>query len=201
MEKLSNRIGLHRSMKKLWLIAKLTLMILLFSLANANASDGLRNDSFGDDTPASARETYNAQQREVTGTVTSVSGQPLPGVTVVVKGTTKGTVTDSDGEYTLTSIPENATLTFSFVGMKTQDVVVGNQTTIDVTMEEETIGLDEVVAVGYGTLQRNRVSTSITTIEPEKVKMQVTSSIDQSLEGQVAGLSIRQTTGAPGRWF
>ncbi|WP_372934771.1 STN domain-containing protein, partial [Mariniphaga sediminis] len=91
------------------------------------------------------------QQRTVSGKVTDSGGQPLPGVTVVVKGTTQGTVTGADGEYTITNIPENATLVLSFVGMKTQEVAVGTQTNIDIKMEEETIGLDEVVAVGYGT--------------------------------------------------
>jgi len=84
------------------------------------------------------------QQPAVSGTVTDSEGQALPGVTVVVKGTTQGTVTNADGEYTLTDIPEDATLVFSFVGMRTQEVVVGNQTSIDVTMEEDVIGIEEV---------------------------------------------------------
>lgn len=138
------------------------------------------------------------QQRSISGKVTDSMQQPLPGVTVVVKGTTIGTVTDADGNYTLDNIPEDAVLQFSFVGLKSQEITVGNQSNINVVMQEEAIGLDEVVAVGYGTLQRNRISTSIASLKPEKVKVQVTSSIDQSLEGQIAGLSVRQTTGAPG---
>jgi TonB-linked SusC/RagA family outer membrane protein len=140
----------------------------------------------------------NQQQRAVSGKVTDAYGQPLPGVTVVVKGTTQGTVTNADGEYSLSNIPENATLVFSFVGMRTQEVVVGSQTTIDITMEEESIGLEEVVAVGYGTMQRNKISTAITSIDPESISKQVTNSIDRALEGRVAGLSIKQNTGAPG---
>src|SRR5690554_1527315 len=94
------------------------------------------------------------QQKSVSGKVTNSGGHPLSGVTVVVKGTTQGTVTNNDGNYTLTNIPEDATLVFSFVGMLTQEVVVGNQTTISVTMEEETIGIEEVVAVGFGTQKK-----------------------------------------------
>ena len=138
------------------------------------------------------------QQKTVSGTVTDESDTPLPGVTVVVKGTTNGSISDVDGNYSIPNIPEDAILQFSFVGMKTKEITVGNQTIINVIMEEESIGLEEVVAIGYGTLQRNKISTSITTLKPERVKSQVTSSIDQSLEGQIAGLSVRQTTGAPG---
>jgi len=138
------------------------------------------------------------QQRAVSGKVTDSGGQPLPGVTVVVKGTTQGTVTNADGEYTLSNITEDATLVFSFVGMRTHEVVVGNQTTISVKMEEETIGIEEVVAVGYGTMQRNKISTAISTVEPESIKDQLTNSIDNTLEGKIAGVSIKQNSGAPG---
>ena len=138
------------------------------------------------------------QQLTVAGKVTDEAGQPLPGVTVVVKGTVHGTVTNVDGIYSLINVPNDATLVFSFVGMLTQEVVVGTQTTIDIRMLVDAIGIEEVVAVGYGTLQRNRISTSITSLAPEKVQVQVTSSIDQALEGQIAGLSVRQNSGAPG---
>ena len=93
---------------------------------------------------------YNQQQRVVSGKITDTAGQPLPGVSIVVKGTTQGTVTDGNGNYSLSNVPADATLVFSFVGMRTQEVFVGNQTSIDVRMEEETIGMEEIVAVGYG---------------------------------------------------
>jgi TonB-dependent starch-binding outer membrane protein SusC len=102
------------------------------------------------------------QQKEITGKVTDTGGLPLPGVSVIVKGTTIGTVTNADGEFSL-NIPLNAeTLQFSFVGMRTQEVVVENQTSFSVRMEEETIGLEEVVAVGYGmSLKMVMILTSI----------------------------------------
>jgi TonB-dependent starch-binding outer membrane protein SusC len=138
------------------------------------------------------------QPRTVSGKVIDSSGQPLPGVSIVVKGTTQGTITNADGDYTLTNLPDDATLVFSFVGMRAQEIVVGTQTNINVTMEEETIGIEEVVAIGYGSLQRNRISTSITSLEPQKITVQATNFIEQSLEGQIAGLNVSQHSGAPG---
>jgi len=138
------------------------------------------------------------QQLTVSGKVTDSSGQPLPGVSIVVKGTTQGTVTNADGEYTLTNISPDATLVFSFVGMITQEVVVGRQTIINITMQEDIIGIEEVVAVGYGTLRRNKISTSIVSLEPEEIKDQATTSMEHSLEGKIAGLVVTQQSGAPG---
>ncbi len=138
------------------------------------------------------------QQPAVSGTVTDQSGQPLPGVTVVVKGTTRGTVTNADGEYSISSLPEDATLQFSFVGMRTQEVVVGNQTSIDVRMEVEAIGIEEVVAVGYGTQLRKDMTGSVTKISSEDFIEPSASNFDQMLQGKVPGLEIKQTSGAPG---
>src|SRR5690554_5722171 len=92
-----------------------------------------------------------AQQKTVSGTVTDDAGLPLPGVSIVVKGTTNGTITNVDGNYTLSNVPENAVLLFSFVGMTTREVAVENQTTISVVLKQQTIGIEEVVAIGYGT--------------------------------------------------
>ncbi len=87
-----------------------------------------------------------AQNLTVSGTVKSTSGDPLPGVSVAIRGTTQGTVSDLQGKYTLANIPGNSVLQFSFVGMKSADVNVSGRTVVDVVLEEETIGLDEVVA-------------------------------------------------------
>jgi TonB-linked SusC/RagA family outer membrane protein len=143
---------------------------------------------------------YNAQQntKTITGKVVTTSGEPLPGVSVVIPGTTQGTVTDVDGNFSLRVPTETQTLQFSFIGMKTQSVNISGRDSVSIVMEEEAIGLEEVVAVGYGSMQRNRVSASIVSLEPEKVQAQVTSGLDRALEGQIAGLSVRQTSGAPG---
>ncbi len=134
------------------------------------------------------------QQRTVSGKVTDMGRQALPGVTVVVKGTTQGTVTNADGSYTLSNVPANATLQFSFVGMKSQEVVVGNQTSINVTLEEETIGIDEVVAIGYGTVKKSDLTGSVFQVSSEMLRTQsVTKDPIQILQGKVPGLDI--TTG------
>ena len=140
----------------------------------------------------------NGKQKSVSGKVTDSSGQPLPGVTVVLKGTTQGTITSNDGQYSLSNIPENATLVFSFVGMQTQEVIIGSQSVINITMEVDAIGIEEVVAIGYGSLERNKVSSSITTIKQKKIKDQLPATIDRSLEGRIAGVEIKEDSGAPG---
>src|SRR5690554_4278667 len=120
--------------------------------------------------------TLTAEQREVlqqqpavSGRVTDEYGQPLPGVTIVIKGTIRGTVTNSDGEYNLTNLPEDATLVFSFVGMRTQEVVVGDQVILNITLFEDTKALDEVVVVGYGTQKRTSLTSAVSTLNAEKI--------------------------------
>ncbi len=137
------------------------------------------------------------QQKTVSGKVTDSSGALLPGVTIVIKGTTNGTITDADGKYTLSSVPGDATLQFSFVGMKTQEVAVGNKSTINVTMTEETIGIEEVVAIGYGTMKKADVTSSVATVKSDNfIKGSVTDA-GQLLSGKVAGLAIISPNGDP----
>jgi TonB-linked SusC/RagA family outer membrane protein len=138
------------------------------------------------------------QQNSVSGKVTDSSNQPLPGVTVVVKGTTQGTVANADGNYTLSSIPENATLVFSFVGMKTQEVVVGNQTSINVSMAEDAIGLEEVVAVGYGTQKKGNLTASIATVNSKDLTTAPISDVTKGLAGRLPGLVVKQESGLAG---
>jgi TonB-linked SusC/RagA family outer membrane protein len=136
---------------------------------------------------------------KVSGKVTDTRNQPLPGVTVVVKGTTQGTVTDADGNYTLTNLPANATLQFSFVGMKTQEVMVGEQTRVNVRMEDETIGLEEVVAVGYGTQQKVNLTGSVSSITADEIENKAVSQSSQALAGLLSGVTVQQGTGNPGK--
>ena len=96
-----------------------------------------------------------AQNITVRGSVRDSKGEPLIGVTVKVSGTTTGTITDVNGNFTLANVPSNATLEFSYVGMKTQTVSVDGRTTINVVMEEEAVALEEVVAIGYGYMKKN----------------------------------------------
>ncbi|MDX9881902.1 MAG: SusC/RagA family TonB-linked outer membrane protein [Prolixibacteraceae bacterium] len=140
----------------------------------------------------------NQPIKTVSGRVTDSSGAPLPGVSVVLKGTTTGVITNVDGKYTLAKIPENSVLQFSFVGMKTQEVVIGNKTTINVTLAEENIGIEEVVAVGYGTQRKKDLTGAISQVKGDDIITPSTSSFDQVLQGKVAGVQITQTSGAPG---
>lgn len=135
------------------------------------------------------------QQKIVTGTVTDTKNEPLPGVTVVVKGTTIGTVTNASGAYSLPNVPENAVLLFSFVGMKFQEIVVGNQSEINIQMEEETIGLQEVIAIGYGTQSRREISGSVSNIAEKSFNKGLTQNAADLLKGKVAGLTITQGSG------
>ena len=104
------------------------------------------------------------QQKSISGKVTDSSGSLLPGVTVVFKGTTQGTITDSDGTYSISNIPDGAVLIFSFVGMKTQEIAVAGKTSINVTMAEDIMGVDEVVVVGYGTVKKSDLTSSIASV-------------------------------------
>ena len=138
------------------------------------------------------------QKKSVTGKVTDSSGATLPGVSVVVKGTTIGIITDMDGKYDLSNIPEDATLIFSFVGMKTQVVVARGKTTVNVKMEENAIGIEEVVAIGYGTVKKSDLTSAISSIKGEELKMRITTRLDEALQGQLSGVTVQQSSGIPG---
>jgi TonB-linked SusC/RagA family outer membrane protein len=137
------------------------------------------------------------QQKSVSGVVLDAQGEPLPGVTVVIKGTTNGTVTDTNGNYQIPSVESEDVLQFSFVGMKAHEVVVGNQSTIDVTLESENIGVDEVVVVGYGTQQRRNIVSSISTVDSKTIEKVTSPSFTQALQGAAPGLQVSTSSGNP----
>ena len=143
-------------------------------------------------------ETSALQQRTVTGIVTDTGGQPLPGVTVLVKGTTQGTVTNAGGNFTISNIPDNAVLVFSFVGMQTQEISIGTQTSINVKMEDETIGIEEVVAIGYGTARKSDLTGSVASVKGENLQNRSTQQISTAMQGQMAGVQVTRSSGAPG---
>ncbi|MDP2338509.1 MAG: TonB-dependent receptor [Bacteroidota bacterium] len=135
------------------------------------------------------------QQKSVSGKVTESSGTPLPGVTVLVKGTTNGTITDSGGNYSLYNISGNAVLQFSFVGMKTQEIVFSGKTTINVVMEDETIGIDEVVAIGYGTVKKSDLTGAVNKVGSARLMDKPVLNLGQALQGKVAGVQVIQMGG------
>ena len=134
------------------------------------------------------------QPKSVAGTVTSVSGEPIPGVTVLIPGTTTGTITDFDGKYTL-EVGDATQLNYSFVGLKTQTVEIAGRSVINVTMEEDAIALTEVVAIGYGTQTRREISGSVANISEKNFNKGVTQNAVDLLKGKVAGLTITQGSG------
>ncbi len=139
------------------------------------------------------------QQSSISGTVTDVNNLPLPGVTVIVKGTAQGTVTNASGVYTLSNIPANSSLVFSFVGMRTQEIEIGNRTTIDVVLVEETIGIEEVIAIGYGTQKKRDIIGSISTITSDDLtKAASAGSFDAAMQGLAPGLMVSSESGIPG---
>lgn len=142
-----------------------------------------------------------AQQKTITGTVTDPDGVGLPGATVVEKGTTNGTVTDMDGKFTLNVSESAEALTISFVGMKSQEVVLTGSSDYNVSLESATIGLDEVVAVGYGTVKRSDITGSVGSMESEAIVESRSTSSVGALQGKVAGVDIVRTSNKPGGGF
>jgi len=138
------------------------------------------------------------QQLKITGTVTDKDGVPLPGVNVVVTGTTVGTLTDIAGKYSIEVPPGSKSLTFSFIGMESQKISIGTLTQINVTMIESAIGLDEVVVVGYGTQKKSDLTGSVASVKMEGINTSTSSSIGQLLQGQAAGLQAIQSSAQPG---
>ena len=141
-------------------------------------------------------EAYAA--KNVTGKVTDENGDPVPGVSVTIKGTTTGTITDINGKYSL-SIPDGAQiLVFSFIGMTPQEVAIGNQATIDVVMKQSAVSLDEVVVTGYGSVKKSDITGSVTSIKALELKQIPTQRADQAIQGRAAGVMVMNTDGAPG---
>ena len=139
-----------------------------------------------------------AQDVVLSGIVSSASdGLPLPGVTVVVKETSNGTITGIDGQYQLT-VPADAILKFSFIGMQTQEIPVDNRTEINVALEIETTGLEEVVVIGYGSIKKKDVTGAVSMVDSETIENLRPAKVEQALQGTMAGVNVTTQSGAPG---
>ncbi|GAA4381214.1 TonB-dependent receptor [Hymenobacter koreensis] len=134
----------------------------------------------------------------VSGRVTGPDNSGLPGVTVVVKGTTQGTNTAVDGSFSI-NVPAGATLTFSSVGYTAQEVVVGSQTTLNIRLSEDTKALEEVVVVGYGTQRKSQVTGAISSVDEQALRDVPVANIGQALQGRAAGVNISSSSNAPGQ--
>ncbi|WP_428741921.1 SusC/RagA family TonB-linked outer membrane protein [Tenacibaculum sp.] len=136
-------------------------------------------------------------QMTVSGNVSDVNG-PIPGVNVILKGTSTGAATDFDGNYTISNVPSNGVLVFSYVGYKSQEVSINNQNQINVLLESDMAALDEVVVIGYGTQKKESVTGSMVTVKGEDLGQVQTSSFQQALQGRAAGVNISTTSTRPG---
>ncbi len=136
-------------------------------------------------------------QTQLTGTVKDGTGSALPGVNVIIKGTTSGTTTDADGRFSMQASSSDVLL-ISFIGYKSQEIVVGNLTAINITMEEDIASLEEVVVVGYGTQRKSDLTGAIGSVNGESLRGSITASVDQALQGRVAGVQVLQNSGQPG---
>jgi len=140
----------------------------------------------------------NAQQGAVTGIVKDQSGQPIGGATVLVKGTTNGALTGTDGRFTLTNVAPDATITFSFIGFVTQDQAVGGRSTIDVTLAEMVSALEEIIVVGYSTQTKKTLTGAVSAVQANDLTRTITPTASGALVGKVAGITARLADARPG---
>lgn len=148
---------------------------------------------------ANSQQSAAQQQKKVTGKVKDEKGEPLPGVNIVVKGTTNGTITDFDGNYSL-NVTDNAVLAFTFVGFITQEVAVGNQVTINVTLREDIKSFEEVVVVGFGTQKKVNMTGAVSAVKiDEKITSRTLTNVSSGMQGMVPGLAVSQNSGMAGK--
>jgi TonB-linked SusC/RagA family outer membrane protein len=163
---------------------------------NLESSDILSNqtDQFQSSLPKTFERIVDVS---VKGKVTNEQNEALPGVSVVVKGTTIGTATDATGSYSINA-PENATLVFSFIGYVPEEIVVGNRTAIDVKLVSDIKTLGEVVVVGYGTQKQRELSTAVSSVGAKDIAGVTVTGLDQAMQGKMAGVQVTQNSGEPG---
>ena len=143
--------------------------------------------------------TIYAQNVNVTGTVTeATSGQPLPGVNVLIKNTSRGASTDFDGNFSLTDVPLNSVLVFSYLGYQSKEVTVVNNQPLNVVLDEDSQSLDEVVVIGYCTQKKKEITGAVSVVSSETIEDLKPTRIEQALQGQVAGVNIVSNSGSPG---
>ncbi|MBP0902897.1 SusC/RagA family TonB-linked outer membrane protein [Mariniflexile gromovii] len=139
-----------------------------------------------------------AQNFDISGTVQDNTGFPIAGVNVLVKNTTKGAVTDFDGNFTITDVKKGSTLTFSYIGYVTKEIVVTSSTKLSIQLEEDLAKLDEIVVIGYGTQTKKEITGAVSVVGAETIDALKPTRIEQALQGQVAGVNITSQSGTPG---
>ena len=129
-----------------------------------------------------------AQSKTVTGSVKDATGESLPGVSILIKGTTTGTETDFDGQFTLNNVKPTDQLVFAYLGSATQTILVGSQTRFDIVLQDSAESLDEVVVVAYGKQSRKTVTGAISTVDAAEISVLPVTNAEQALQGRAAGL-------------
>jgi TonB-linked SusC/RagA family outer membrane protein len=182
------RFNLHNVISRLCIITLCLYFTGLYVSGSEGGAAGRMNSSEG-----------ILQEITVSGTVTEAStGEPLPGVNIYVKGTTIGVVTDLSGRYSITVPSQEAVLVFSYIGYLTQEVEVGEQTVINISLAESLEKLEEVIVVGYGTMRKSDITGSIVSVSEESLREVPTASLNLSLQGRAAGVDIQRTSTRPG---
>lgn len=139
-----------------------------------------------------------AQGKQITGVIKDGTGEPMIGVNVLVKGTTNGTITDFDGKFAISDVKNSDVLTITYVGYVQQSIPVGNQTTFNIILKEDTETLDEVVVIGYGTVKKRDLTGSVASVSNETLTANPVSDVSQALQGKLAGVSVVSQDGRPG---
>ncbi len=171
---------------------------LIFGLSIALCSSFSSFAQADEVTPGVASTWMTEQQKKVSGTVVDEAGDPLIGVSVLVKGTSTGTITNLDGQFTIDISAGQKELVVSYIGYKNQTVVIGNQTSLIVKLEPDTKTLDEVVVIGYGTVKKRDLTGAVTSMKNQDVVVAPTSNVMEALQGKVAGMDIMKTSGKVG---
>ena len=175
-------------MKKRAVLWKLVALIILCSLGiNGQASQPLENVE---------RDTYSQQDKRITGNIKDDMGEPVIGASVSVKGTTNGTITDVDGNFTL-QVPENAILLVSYIGFRPQEVSVRGRAQFDIKLAEDSQAIDEVVVIGYGTRSKRDITTAISNVGSEAIGKSLSMSAENAMQGTMSGVQVSGNTGDP----
>ena len=181
----------YSASRKTFFYCKIALLILLGGLIQLNS------------TYVYAQKNVNEEKDKggtITGNIRDVNGEPIIGASILVKGTTVGTTTNLDGYYTLNNVAPNAVLIISYIGMNTQEVYVKGKDLINVTLEDASIGIDEVVVVGYGTQKKVNLTGAVSAVKvDEQLASRSLTSTSLALQGKVPGLSITQNSVMAGR--
>ena len=182
----------NQILRKLISVIIFAFLIIVVSAPDALAvPDGSRRSAIASET--------EMQQISVSGKITdAATGEALPGVNIVLEGTTIGTISDPKGEYTLSPVDRNGILKFSFIGYVNQSIAVSGRVMINVALHQETTGLEEVVVIGYGTQRKETLTGSVASIKTDQILSTKTLSLAGAIQGKIPGVQIRQQTGQPG---